>query len=44
MHKITHILQLLIAAVSAEGSWNLKKVMRFATSNAVPPKVGPTSS
>jgi hypothetical protein len=44
MNKTTHILHLLIPAASAEGSWNLKKDMRFATSNAVPPKVDPTSS
>jgi hypothetical protein len=44
MHKITHILHLLIPAASAEGSWNLKKDMRFATTNAVPPKVDPTFS
>jgi hypothetical protein len=44
MHKITHILHLLIPAVSAEGSWDFKKDMRFASSNAVPQKVYPTSS
>jgi hypothetical protein len=42
MQKITHILHLLIPAASAKGSWNLKKDMRFATSNAVPAKVDPT--
>jgi hypothetical protein len=42
MHKITHILHLLIPAASAEGSWNLKTDMRFATTKAVMPKVDPT--